>query len=185
VIHRSGLRAGELERVLPCDQFLPAAAIVIDRAATIPATPDAVWPWLVQLGKDRAGWYFPRWVERFIPPSHRGARRKLAAYDELAVGDQVLDWGPGAPTLDAAIVDEPYDIGYRSTRGRTQITWELNLMPDGDAATRLHLRLRIDRHRDWFSPVIVYGGGLFDWLTVSGLLAGLRERLNESSAHGM
>jgi hypothetical protein len=180
VIRRSGLRAGELEKILPCDELLPNAAIVIDRAATLPAPPDIVWPWLVQLGKDRAGWYFPRAIERVIPPSHRGARRLLPAYDALTVGDHVLDWGPGAPTLDAVIVDEPHDIGYRSTRGRTEITWELHLTANGDAASRLHLRLRIDRRRDWLTPVIAYGGGIFDWLTVIGLFAGLRERLAAS-----
>ena len=30
------------------------------RAFTVPAEPATVWPWLVQLGKHRAGWYLPR-----------------------------------------------------------------------------------------------------------------------------
>jgi hypothetical protein len=178
MLQRNGLRAGEAERALPCDAILPHASIVMDRATTLPAPPEVVWPWLTQLGKDRAGWYFPRWVERVIPPGHRGARRLLPDHPGLAVGDRVLDWGPERPTLDAVIVDEPSDIGFRSTRGRTEITWELNLRPDGDSHTRLHLRLRIDRRRDWLTPVIRYAGGAFDWLTVVGLFAGLRERVS-------
>jgi hypothetical protein len=177
VIHQSGMRPGEAERVLPCDGELPGAAIVIDRATTLPATPEVVWPWLTQIGKDRGGWYFPRWFERGIPAAHRGATTLRASYGSLTVGEKVLDWGPGVPQLEAIVVDEPHDIGYRSTRGRTHLTWELNLTPDGPAASRLHLRLRIDRRRDWATPAVVYLGGLFDWLTVIALFAGLKERL--------
>jgi hypothetical protein len=176
-IHRSGLRPGDAERVLPLDELLPHASIVIDRAATLAATPAEVWPWLLQLGKDQAGWYFPKWAERFIPAANRGLRRLEPRYQWLEVGDRVLDWGPGRPTLEAVIVDPPHDLGFRSTRGRTEITWELNLTPHGDAASRLHLRLRIDRRADAMTTVITYLGGAFDWVTVVGLFAGLRDRL--------
>ena len=41
--------------------------IMMDRAFTVPAPPAAVWPWLVQLGKKRAGWYLPGRAEGFVP----------------------------------------------------------------------------------------------------------------------
>jgi hypothetical protein len=177
VIHQSGLRPGEAEQVLPLDDLLPVAEIVIDRAATLPAPPEQVWPWLVQLGKDRAGWYFPRWAERGIPLGHRGLRHIDPGYQWLERGDQVLDWGPGRPMLEVVVLDPPRDLGFHSVRGKTEITWVLHLTPDGDGASRLQLRLRIDRAHDWKTPVIAYAGGLFDWLTIIGLFAGLRERL--------
>jgi hypothetical protein len=174
---QSGVRPGETERSLPCDALLPGARIVIDRAVTLAATPADVWPWLVQIGKDRAGWYFPRAVELLIPRGHRGARRLEPDYQELAVGTAVRDWGPGTPTLEAVVVDAPHDIGYRSRRGQTDLTWELSVQAEGLTASRLHLRLRIDRPDDWRSPIIASWGGWFDWVTVAGLFAGLRERL--------
>jgi hypothetical protein len=177
VIHRSGLRTGEAERILPLDDLLPDAEIVIDRAATLAAMPEAVWPWLLQLGKDRAGWYFPEWVERVIPAANRGSRHLEPGYQLLEVGDHVLDWGPGRPTLEVAVIDPPRDLGFTSTRGRSTITWLLHVEAEGDAASRLHLRLRIERPHDWLTPVIAYGGGCFDWLTVVGLFGGLRDRL--------
>jgi hypothetical protein len=177
VVHRSGLRPGEADRSLPLDDLLPDAEIVIDRATTLAARPEAVWPWLVQLGKDRGGWYFPSWAERLIPAGNRGSHRIEASYQWLDVGEHVLDWGPGAPTLEAVIVDAPNDLGFRSTRGRSTITWLLHLEPDASDASRLHLRLRIDRPHDAMTAVIAYGGGIFDWLTVIGLFGGLRDRL--------
>jgi hypothetical protein len=177
VIRRSGLRPGEAERALPGDGLLPAAGLAIDRATTLPAQPAAVWPWLVQIGKDRAGWYLPRSVERFIPPGNRADRDLTWAYQAIAVGDEVADWGPGDPTLTVVLVEPPITLGFRTVRGKAVATWVLHLDPVDETTSRMHARLRIDRPRDWLTPAITYAGGLFDWLTVIGLFAGLQERL--------
>jgi hypothetical protein len=56
------------------DEIVPGADVVMDRAFTVAAPPDAVWPWVLQLGKRRAGWYLPGSVERFIPRGRRALR---------------------------------------------------------------------------------------------------------------
>jgi len=48
----------------------------MDRAFTLDAPVDVVWPWFVQLGKQRSGWYLPRKLERLIP-SRRHALRSI------------------------------------------------------------------------------------------------------------
>lgn len=45
------------EAVLPGDDLLPAAPVQVDRVVTVRAAPEAVWPWLAQLGQHRAGFY--------------------------------------------------------------------------------------------------------------------------------
>jgi hypothetical protein len=42
---------------MPGDDLLPRAQYRSTRAITIAATPEEVWPWLVQVGCRRAGWY--------------------------------------------------------------------------------------------------------------------------------
>jgi hypothetical protein len=42
---------------MPGDGLLPSARFVCTRAVTIDGPPAAVWPWLVQVGYGRAGWY--------------------------------------------------------------------------------------------------------------------------------
>jgi hypothetical protein len=59
--------------------------------------PGAVWPWLVQMGWGRAGWYTYRWVDRLLFPANGpSADRTLPEHQRLAIGDQVPDSPPEA-----------------------------------------------------------------------------------------
>ena len=52
-----GATCEELRTPLPGDELVPDPAVQSTRAVTIDAPLDAVWPWLAQLGQDRAGFY--------------------------------------------------------------------------------------------------------------------------------
>ena len=167
----------ERARALPGDAVLPDASVVMDRAFTLSAPPTVVWPWLVQLGKDRAGWYLPRSVERLVPESRRAIRHVDPRWQELAVGDVVPDWGGKGATFEVLAMEPPNTLLYGSTRGHVRLTWALALTPV-EAGTRLQLRLRlagVKRRR-----LAEYGGGAFDRLTIAGLAAGLDERLADA-----
>ena len=146
----------------------------------------------MQLGKDRAGWYFPRRAERLVIPGRRGLWRLDPAYAALAVGDRVPDWGPGDPEFEVAALDPPRALVYRSLRQRSRghrwpvddppppdtldLSWALVTRDVADGV-RLHLRLRVRTTRSWTVPVARVAGGAVDALTVGLLFAGLRERL--------
>ena len=53
-------------RPLPGDDLIPDAGVVLDRAAEFACSAEVLWPWIVQLGKDRAGWHLPDWLERLV-----------------------------------------------------------------------------------------------------------------------
>ncbi len=167
--------AAERAAALPGDELVAPADVVMDRAFSLPAPPEVVWPWLVQLGKRRAGWYLPALVEGVVPPSRRGLRHLDAQYLDLAVGDVIPDWGGRDATFTVASTDAPHHLVHTSTRGRTHLTWCLRLTSEGASGTRLHLRLRMApvKHRVLAARL----GGLVDQLTVMGLAAGLRERV--------
>jgi hypothetical protein len=185
----------EIAASLPGDDLVDAH-VVMDRATTLPGTAQDLWPWLVQLGKRRAGWYFPRTVERFLPPGGRGARRLEPAHAGLAVGDRVPDWGPGEPEFEVALLDPPHSLVYRSLRQRSRghrwpvvdpppadtldLSWAL-VSRDVGEGVRLHLRLRVRTTRTWTVPVARVAGGAMDALTVGLLFAGLRERLRPTA----
>jgi hypothetical protein len=42
--------AAEKRMARPGDDLVDPAEVVMDRAFTVPAPPEQVWPWLVQLG---------------------------------------------------------------------------------------------------------------------------------------
>lgn len=164
----------ETHRQLVGDRLVPDANVVMDRAFTLAAPPTAVWPWLVQLGKRRAGWYLPRSVERVVPAGGRALRRVDPALQGLAVGDVIPDWGGADATFEVAVLESPEAIVHVSTRGRVRLSWAIVLSAT-DGGTRVHLRLRLGGVRR--ERLARIGGGLFDWLTILGLAAGLRERV--------
>jgi len=167
--------AAERAAPLPGDDVVAPADVVMDRAFTLPAPPDVVWPWVVQLGKRRAGWYFPALVERLVPPARRGLREVGSGHQQLAVGDVVPDWGGADATFTVLELAPARHLLYGSTRGRTHLTWCLRLTPVEGRTTRMQLRLRLAPVRHRF--VAHHVGGLVDQLTVMGLAAGLRERV--------
>ena len=61
-----GATPTEVTEVLPGDDQAPGARSQWTRAVTIEATPEQVWPWLVQMGIRRAGFYTHDRVERLL-----------------------------------------------------------------------------------------------------------------------
>lgn len=165
----------ERAATLPGDDLVPDAQVTMDRAFDLPADPRSVWPWLVQLGKNRAGWYFPRCIERLLPPRGRGLRHVEPGLQQLEVGDVVDDWGGRDATFEIVAHEPASTLVHWSRRGRARISWTICVRPAGDDAARLHLRFRIAGvRRTW---MVRSGGELLDVLTVAALAAGLRERV--------
>ena len=166
--------AAERAAVLPGDDVVPDATVVMDTAFDLPAPPAEVWPWFVQLGKRRAGYYLPRWVEAVTPRARRGLRRLDPALLDLQVGDTIPDWGGRRATFTAHEMTPPHTLVHRSTRDHVRLTWVI-VLHEQDAGTRVQLRLRLAgvRHRT-LARVL---GGAVDRFTVEGLAIGLRERL--------
>jgi hypothetical protein len=183
----ASISATEQERTLPRagDDLVRPADVVMDRAFTVDAPPETVWPWLAQLGKRRAGWYLPRAVERFLPASRRAVREIHPEWQQLQAGDIIPDYGGKHETFQVARIQAPQAIVYTSQRGQVSLTWSITLEPrpaHEQARTRVFLRLRmapVKRKR-----LADSGGGFIDALTVAGMAAGLRERLAERVAAG-
>lgn len=174
----STTRASETEKNTdrPGDELISSADVVMDRAFTIDAPPEVVWPWLVQLGKGRGGWYLPSTVERFLPRSRRATRSLDSRWLHLDVGDIIPDYGGRHATFEVAQITPPRILVYRSRRGHTHLTWSLTLeSASGEPRqTRVFLRLRMApvRHK----LLAQTAGEFIDQLTVSAMAAGLAER---------
>ena len=52
-----GTHLGESQRRLPGDQYVPKPNVQMTHAINIDAPPQAVWPWLAQMGRERTGFY--------------------------------------------------------------------------------------------------------------------------------
>ena len=136
---------------LPADDVLPNARDQFTHSTFIEAPPDRVWPWLVQMGYHRGGWY--SW-DRLDNGGERSADHIIPELQHLAVGDIV----PASPKADdgfAVLRVEPeheLTIGSPSLlpQGKRwegvpyDVTWTFALMPIGSDATHLVVRVRGD-----------------------------------------
>jgi len=107
---RWGATAGEAGEPLPGDDRTPHPRVQSTRAVTIDAPPEQVWPWLMQMGIGRAGFYSHDWVERLMCRARYVEGRHSAArihpeLPPLTVGDTVL---MGAGAFAAVSEVEPY-----------------------------------------------------------------------------
>ncbi len=86
---RWGTTADERQARLPGDDVVRHALYRVDHGITINAPADSVWPWLVQLGQDRGGFYSYDWLERLVGDRIRNADRIHAEWQHIAAGDLV------------------------------------------------------------------------------------------------
>ena len=93
---RWGAAPGEVTMAMPGDDLLPVGAGQTTRAVTIGAPPSEIWPWLVQIGYGRAGWYSYDRIDNDGRPS---ATQILPELQDLHVGDRI-EMAPGmGPTV--------------------------------------------------------------------------------------
>lgn len=103
-----GVAPDEADKPLPGDGIVPAPMAVETRGITIDAPPAAIWPWLVQMGYGRAGWY------SYDQLDQRGssADEVMPTWQELQVGD-ILPTHPGGG-FEVAIVEPGRALVVRS-----------------------------------------------------------------------
>ncbi|MGJ0183452.1 hypothetical protein [Corynebacterium glyciniphilum] len=133
----------ERERTLPGDSLVhPRPHLRADRAVTVAAPPQDVWPWLMQLGQDRAGFYSWEFLENLIGSEISGVRVLRPEWSTRCVGDTVR-LAPELPlTVHQVTQDESLVlVGGDPGAVPDVFTWVFALTPVADG-TRLHVRER-------------------------------------------
>src|SRR5258708_12079709 len=93
----------ERARTLAGDDLIPQPIGSVNHAITIRRPPHDVWPWLAQMGSDRAGWYAYDFIDN---GGHRSAERILPDYQNVHVGS-VFPALPGAKDVFVVAQCEP------------------------------------------------------------------------------
>jgi hypothetical protein len=139
---RWGSSDAELRATLPGDDLVPNPHYTLQHAVTVRATPDAIWPWLVQLGQDRGGFYSYAWLERLVGDDIRNANRVHPEWQTLREGDLVRAVQPDY----LGGVFGP-NIGWHITRlepNRVLVLggWGAFILEPANGSTRLIVRTR-------------------------------------------
>jgi PPOX class probable F420-dependent enzyme len=129
--------AGEAGRSLPGDELVADAKLGWTHAITIGARPAAIWPWLVQMGCRRAGWYSYDGLDNAAVPS---ADRILPQLQQVQVGDIL----PQTPTAEDRFVVRAVEPQRALVLGDNagSMSWAFVLEPVGETGTRLITRSR-------------------------------------------
>jgi hypothetical protein len=95
---RWGATDEEASETLPGDEHTPKPRTQSTRAITIDAPPEQVWPWLVQMGIHRAGFYTHDWLERLLfraryVEGRHSATRIHPELQDLKPGDRIYMGG--------------------------------------------------------------------------------------------
>ncbi len=132
-----GATADEAARRLPGDELLEDADGVATRAITIDAPPDAVWPWLAQMGPSpRGGAYTYDWIENLLGLDMHSVDQVLPEFQHPEVGDTI---GFGKNRMRLERVEPERVIAWRSEDGNWVWTFVLD---EHDGTTRLISRNR-------------------------------------------
>jgi hypothetical protein len=173
---RWGATEEEAARPLPGDEVVARADYVATRAITIDAPPQDVWPWLVQIGSGRAGWYTYDRLDNAGMPS---ATEIIAELQRLKVGDLI----PMVAGKDIGVRVKELEPDHRMLwwDEKGEYSWEWVLEPV-DGRTRLIQRLRVTRH-PW-TPKMLYElvAANGDVVMQRKLLRGVKQRAERLAA---
>jgi hypothetical protein len=172
---RWGATAAEVGATLPGDELLPRAQYRCTRAVSIAAPAAAVWPWLVQVGCGRAGFYSDDLLDNLGRPS---AREILPDLQALEIGQWVPMSPSPTPTQTTAFKVHSFEVNSWLLWSKPDSTWAWGLTDLGGGRTRLVTR--VHAVYDWSKPATALFGvvlmELGDFAMMRRMLLGIKTR---------
>jgi hypothetical protein len=172
-----GSTAVERAEVLPGDEHAGAPSRAGDRSITIDAAPEDVWPWLLQIGEDRGGFYSYTSLENVFALSIVNAERIVPAWQELAPGDFVRAVPP--QWMGGAFGDR---VGWEvdhvdPTRHVLALRyWIFKVDAAEGEASRLHIRTHAGDAPVPIAPLLLLTFEPIHFIMERAMLIGIKER---------
>ncbi|MBK7832759.1 MAG: hypothetical protein IPN16_21415 [Gemmatimonadetes bacterium] len=173
-------------RVAPATPFEEAPAYRVDHGVTVHAPADRVWPWLAQLGQDRAGFYSYDWLERAFGDEVHNVDSLVPTWQSRQVGDLVRATQPDY--LGGRFGTE---LGWRITewdppRSMTLDQWgRFVVVPVDSATSRLLVHTRGPGRPSFAAiPLAALGFYLLEpahFIMERGMLLGIKARAERAS----
>jgi hypothetical protein len=178
---RWGATDAEVAGRMPGDELVTGASFDATRAITIEAPPEAVWPWIVQMGYRRAGFYTYALLDN---AGYESADVVLEEYQHPQIGD----WMPmaGKVTETTAFRFAAFETGRWLLWSKPDSTWSWTLSTLPGDRTRLVTRLK--QRYPWESPGMAVFTLLLlefgDFAMMRRMLPGIKVRAERSARGG-
>ena len=173
---RWGATDEEVARAMPGDDVVKHPTFNATRAVTIQARPEEIWPWLVQIGCKRAGWYSYDWIDNLGISS---ANCIVPELQHLEIGD-LIPFSPDGKQGMWVKTFEP-DRWMLWVAKEDQSTWTWGLYPQDESHTRLITRLHV--RYTWRLPWGLYYliQDVGDIVMIRKCMLGIKQRAEQAS----
>ncbi len=170
-----GATPSDLARVMAGDGLVPDPTYSGTAAVVVNASPEHIWPWLVQIGYRRGGLYSYDWLDRLFGYLDRpSATRILPEFQHLAVGDTIpLGRGPSWPV--AALEPNRALVLDMRNLGGFDWVWQFGLYTIDHERTQLVSRSRVRTKTVW-ARLATYAIEPAGFLMTRRMLLGVKER---------
>ena len=195
-LRRWGATVEEVSRPLPGDELVPDPLYTTTHAITVRASAEAVWPWLVQIGQNRGGFYTYDALENLAGLNVRSADFLHPEWQDLRADEDYLTLDPDETMkMMIALFEPPRAFVVRSGapgepqeagslfRGEMAWTWGFYLEPAGPGETRLVIRSRASWRRTVPAAFArTLGLEPAHFLMEEGMLRGIRDRAEQAAS---
>jgi len=172
---RWGATNDEIKRTMPGDDIVGEPSFNATRAVAINAPAENIYPWIVQMGVTRAGWYSYDLLDNLGRPS---AESILTEHQTIQVGDVIPMSPDGKQGMRVKDFSENKWMLWWDNKGDSSWVWEIQ--PEGEAHSRLVTRVRV-KYR-LFSSAIAFNVlvEFFDILMMRKCMLGIKRRAERS-----
>ncbi|MGZ3615923.1 MAG: hypothetical protein ACXWOL_03420 [Ktedonobacteraceae bacterium] len=173
---RWGATDDEVMHAMPGDELIEKPTFNVTRAITIHARPEEIWPWIVQIGYGRAGFYSYDLLDNLGKPS---ADHIIPELQHIEIGT----WIPmsGKVSEETAFRVMAFKPDSWMLWDKAASTWAWKLIPFNEESTRLIIRLKCQYR--WTRPTIVTDLALMeigDFPMMRQLMLGIKQRAERS-----
>jgi hypothetical protein len=191
---RWGATDAEVAASLPGDSLVSQPKISATHAITVQGSAADVWPWLVQIGQGRAGFYSYEGIEDLLGLNVHNSNQILPEFQDLKVGD-VVPFAPSGAGFPVAFLEPnrllvlggrvdaqtkgPLTLEDKTPGAYYEASWGFILQPIDAHTTRLIERFRVDWGPETFANGLFYRGLLEpgSFIMERRMLLGVRERV--------
>jgi hypothetical protein len=181
----------ELRQSLQGDDLVPTPWFVTDRAITIHAPIQGIWPWVVQMGYHRGGWYTNRRLDKLVWHIDNPSLDRIdPALQQIQVGDIVPDGPPDTAFFTVGALEPGRAIVFLDAAA-THVpgiiwSWAFVLAPRDDRTTRAQVRtraaLRGTSHPGLAMTLLArLVIGPSDWVMAGQVLRGIKRRAERAT----
>lgn len=181
---RWGSTDAERSAAMPGDDLLRDVRLTATRAITIRASSDDVWPWIVQLGQGRGGFYSYDALENLARCEIHSADVIVPEWQHIDVGSEVR-LAPDV-ALTVAMIEPNTALVLRGgiPMGRLPVpydfTWAFALRAAPNGSARLVIRERYTYLRRW-APLIVEPAQVVSSVMSRRMLRGIKQRAEHAA----